>query len=414
MSRGLLPLAEARKQLLAGVSTLPGREVIPLGDALGRILAGAQVAVLDMPPWDNSAMDGYAVRREDAGRELPVAARFAAGDAPGRLADNTVARIFTGAPLPDGADAVVMQEDVAAGATGVSLPSVIEAGQHVRPRGQECRRGEQLLAAGRRLRPQDIGLLASQGLASVSVVARLRVALLSTGSELLEPGRTLVPGAIYNSNRAMLLALLNGLGCSIRDYGNVEDDASRTRSALAEAAEHADLVLSSGGVSVGDADYVRAAVEELGALQLWRIAIKPGKPFSHGDIAGTPFIGLPGNPASAFVTFMLLALPWIERRQGCSEQRPRFFASADFDHRRPGTREEFVRVRLRTEPADEKVDSVDVPEDAPRLWATLYPNQSSGILRSVVGSDALARIPAGSTVDRGDLLEVLPIDLYLG
>ena len=413
MSRGLLPLDEARRQLLAGVSALPGREVLPLAEALGRILAEVQVAALDMPSWDNSAMDGYAVRSADAGRELPEVARFAAGDAPGRLDDDTVARIFTGAPLPEGADAVVMQEDVDTDRGRVSLPAKINPGQHVRPRGQECRRGEPLLATGRRLRPQDIGLLASQGVASVPVIPRLRVALLSTGSELREPGTDLSPGAIYNSNRPMLLALLRSLGCSVRDCGNVEDDAQRTRALLAEAADGADLVLSSGGVSVGDADHVRAAVEELGALHLWRIAIKPGKPFSHGEIAGTPFIGLPGNPASAFVTFMLLARPWIERRQGRSDQRPRLAARADFDHPRPGTREEYLRVRLRTEPDAGEAVRADAPADGVRLWASLYPNQSSGILRSVVGSDALARIPVGRTVARGDLLEVLPLDLYL-
>jgi len=306
-----------------------------------------------------------------------------------------------------------MQEDVDTGSGGVSLPAEIKPGQHVRPRGQECRRGEPLLAAGRRLRPQDIGLLASQGVAFVPVVPRLRVALLSTGSELREPGTDLCPGAIYNSNRPMLVGLLRSLGCSVHDCGIVEDDEQRTRAVLAEAADDADLVLSSGGVSVGDADHVRAAVEELGTLHLCRIAIKPGKPFSYGEIAGTPFMGLPGNPASAFVTFMLLARPWIERRQGRSDRRWRLVASADFDHARPGTREEYVRVRLRDEPASGKARRVEAPADGNRLWASLYPNQSSGILRSVVGSDALARIPIGRTVARGDLLEVFPLDLYL-
>jgi molybdopterin molybdotransferase len=412
MSRGLLPLDEARRQLLAGVSALPGREMLPLGEALGRILAEVQVAALDMPPWDNSAMDGYAVRSADARRELPEAARFAAGDAPGRLDEDTVARIFTGAPLPEGADAVVMQEDVDTSAGRVSLPAHIQPGQHVRPRGQECRRGEALLASGRRLRPQDIGLLASQGVARVPVVSRLRVALLSTGSELREPGTELLPGEIYNSNRAMLSALLRALGCSVRDCGNAEDDARRTREMLAEAAMDADLVLTSGGVSVGEADHVRAAVEDLGALYLWRIAIKPGKPFSHGEIRGTPFIGLPGNPASAFVTFLLLARPWIERRQGRRDERPRFYARAGFDHERPGTREEYVRVQLGPVSSAGDAARLDAP-DRSGLWASLYPNQSSGILRSVVGSDALARIPIGRTVGRGDLLEVFPLDLYL-
>jgi molybdopterin molybdotransferase len=253
----------------------------------------------------------------------------------------------------------------------------------------------------------------------VRVRRRLRVAVISTGSELLEPGDSLPgPGQLYNSNRPMLLSLLQRLGCEIQDMGNVADDAGATRAALKRAAESADLVLSSGGVSVGEADHVRAAVETLGSLDLWKIAVKPGKPFAYGRIASCPFIGLPGNPASAFVTFLLLARPWIRARQGCRDDRClRFQARADFERDGSATREEYLRVRLDESPAEDGVMGFALREatsaDRPAVWATPFSNQSSGILRSIVAADALARVRAGQTVQRGDTVEVLPLDLLL-
>jgi len=399
--RAMVPLEQALVQLLDGVEALPGSEIVPLEKACGRVLATAQSAQLDVPPWDNSAMDGYAVRCADAGRALPVAARFAAGDAPGVLPDNAVARIFTGAPIPAGADAVVMQEDVTEEGARAQLPEALRTGQHIRPCGQDCRVGDALLPAGRRLRPQDIGLLASQGVATLPVKPCLRVALLSTGSELVEPGaETPAAGQIYNSNRPMLAAMLRSLGCDVIDLGRVEDSLAATQAVLRRAAEVADLVLSSGGVSVGEADHVRDAVESLGVIQLWKVAIKPGKPFAQGVVAGTPFIGLPGNPVSAFVTFLLLARPWILRRQGRQDgDGPGFRVLADFDVARRGSREEYLRVSLR--------------RDDSGTWARPFDNQSSGVLRSVTASDALARVPAETLVERGDPCEILLLDSLL-
>ena len=446
-------LEDALQALLEQVEPLACVEVLPLGSALGRILAVDQFATCDVPPWDNSAMDGYALRAADAGQARPLRARCLAGDPPGVLPEGGVARIFTGAPIPAGADAVLAQEAVQ-GATGepvaagewLRIPHDIEVGQHIRPRGQDCRRGELLLENGRRLRPQDLGLMAGQGIARLPVFHRLRVALLSTGSELFEAGREPLPaGAIYNSNRPMLAALLEMLGCEVIDLGIVRDQREATCARLEQAAGAADMILCSGGVSVGEADCVRAAVDRLGALTLWRVAIKPGKPFAFGRVRETPFIGLPGNPTSAFVTFVLLARPWIAAAQGRREgASPAYLARADFEIRRadargsaetsassvergpaetsansvfgelsravergsaepvergsaePVERAEYLRVRLRCE--------------GEALWATPYANQSSGVLRSLSCSDALARVTAGASVAQGDVLRVYPLD----
>lgn len=399
-----LSLEDALEALLKEVEALTAVEVLPLGSALGRILARDQFALRDVPPWDNSAMDGYALRAADAGCSRPLRARFLAGDPPGVLSEGGVARIFTGAPIPAGADAVLVQEaiqETVAVGEWVQLPPHIEVGQHIRRRGQDCRRGELLLENGRRLRPQDLGLMAGQGIGSLPVFHRLRVALLSTGSELVEAGREPLPaGAIYNSNRPMLAALLQMLGCEVIDLGIVRDEPRAICATLERAAAAADAILCSGGVSVGDADAVRAAVSRLGALTLWRVAIKPGKPFAFGRVRETPFIGLPGNPASAFVTFVLLARPWLAAAQGRRERAsPGYPARADFETRPALARTEYLRVRLRPE--------------GEALWATPYANQSSGVLRSLSSSAALARVAAGVRVAKGDILRVYPLDELL-
>lgn len=396
--KGLLPLDEALKQLTVA-ARLPDRtETVALADALGRVLAQDQLASLDVPPTDNTAMDGYAVRSLNAGSALPVSQRIAAGDFPEVLESGTVARIFTGAPIPEGADAVVMQEDVSVENDLVQLPDKVLQGQHIRRQGQDCAVGQRLLAAGRRLLPQDLGLLASQGLDRLPVFPQLRVALLSTGSELREPGSGELPaGAIYNSNRPMLAGLLQGLGCQVMDLGIVADDLEATRDALARAAAETDAIISCGGVSVGEADFVRDAVAALGAIDLWRIAIKPGKPFAHGRVGSTPFIGLPGNPSSAFVTFVLLARPYLCRLQGRSDIQPRLMpAKADFQISKAGSRREYLRVNLSIQ------DGV--------LWARPFDNQSSGVLSSVSNSDALAEIPEGEVLNYGDSILVLPME----
>ena len=295
--------------------------------------------------------------------------------------------------IPDGADAVVLQEDCAEVDGRVRVPNAVSPGQHIRSRGEDTARGAPLLPAGRRLQPQDLGLLASQGLAAVEVRAPLRVALLSSGNELREAGSgELSPGQIFNSNRPMLTALLRSLGCEVEDLGIVADTPEATAAALRRGA-HMDLVMSSGGVSVGEADHLRSQVQALGAVDLWRIAIKPGKPFAFGRVGSTPFLGLPGNPVSAFVTFLLLAAPYLRALQG----RPApvvapYPARADFAAG-PGGRTEFLRV------------TVTVRDD--QLWATPFPNQSSAVLSSVCASSALARVPAGAALARGDRVELL-------
>ena len=397
----LLPLDDALGELLARAPQAPPAEERSLGAALGQVLASDLHARLDVPPQDNSAMDGYAVRSDTAGQRLPQRQRIAAGSVAEPLAAGAVARIFTGAMLPDGADAVVAQEEVLLDSDGVRLPEVIHPGQHVRRRGEDTRVDELLLTAGRRLRPQDLGLLASQGIDRISVRRPLRVALLSTGSELREPGSgDLNPGEIYNSNRPMLIALLSALGCEAVDLGIVPDSATETARLLRDAASRSDAVLTTGGVSVGEEDHVREQVAALGEINLWRVAIKPGKPFAFGQVLGTPFLGLPGNPSSAFVTFLLLVRPWLAAAQGRADAAPRYLpVKADFDVEQPRKRCEFLRVRLRSWGGG--------------LWATPYENQSSGVLRSTVASDALVRVPPATTLRAGDAVDALLLDELL-
>ncbi|EED30816.1 molybdenum cofactor synthesis domain protein [gamma proteobacterium NOR5-3] len=397
----LLPLSDALEQLLENAAPRVGVSDVPLGESLGRILAADQYALIDVPPADNSAMDGYALRSADAGRSLPISERVAAGDSAPSLGPDSIARIFTGGEIPVGADAVVMQEDVSKKGNLIELPQCIDADQHIRVRGQDCRAGDLLLSRGRGIRPQDMGLLASQGIAQIPVLNKLKVALLSTGNELREPGSgPLPPGAIYNSNRPMLLGLLTALGCDVVDLGIVRDTAEATRDALSRASTSADLILSSGGVSVGEADHVRDSVSALGEIALWRIAIKPGKPFAYGRVGSTPFIGVPGNPSSAFVTFVMLARPYIRSLQGRNDIAPKLMpARADFTVSNAGSRQEFLRVTTYLK--------------AGEIWARPYANQSSGVLSSVSASDALAVVPLGELIESGQVIQLMPLDSLL-
>ncbi|WP_122286186.1 molybdopterin molybdotransferase MoeA [Pseudomonas syringae group genomosp. 3] len=396
----LLPVEEAIARLLAMAEATPitERQRVSLADAEGRVLAVDLVSTLDLPPWPNSAMDGYALRHTDwTGEPLTVSQRIFAGQAPEPLAPGTCARIFTGAPMPEGADCVEMQEnaDVMADQR-VRFGEPLSVGQNIRPQGQETRIGDSVLAAGTRLGPIELGLAASLGLAELEVIRRVRVAVLSTGDELIEPGQPLGPGQIYNSNRVLLCSWLKRLHCDVVDAGILPDDLLQTRAALANLHD-VDLILSTGGVSVGEADFLGHALREEGELTLWKLAIKPGKPLTFGHFRGVPVIGLPGNPASTLVTFALLARAYLLRRQGVMEVAPmQFPVSAGFVWTRPGNRREYLRGRLE------------------QGRAVVYRNQSSGVLRSAAWADGLIEVREGTTVAEGDWVSFIPLSELLG
>ncbi|MBV7564289.1 gephyrin-like molybdotransferase Glp [Pseudomonas sp. sia0905] len=396
----LMPVEQALARLLELAEAAPiiEHELVDLADADGRVLAEPMVAGLDLPPWPNSAMDGYALRLADwQGEPLQVSQRILAGMAPDALQPGTCARIFTGAPVPEGADTVEMQENVSVGDDGrVHFNQPLKIAQNIRPQGQENRKGETLLAAGARLGPIELGLAASIGLAQLPVRRKPRVAVLSTGDELVEPGHELGAGQIYNSNRYLLVAWLQRLGCEVIDAGILPDDLERTRQALGEL-EDVDLILSTGGVSVGEADFLGNALREAGELALWKLAIKPGKPLTVGEFRGRPVIGLPGNPASTLVTFGLLARPYLLRRLGVQKVEPLGFSvPAGFTWPKPGKRREFLRARLE--------NGRVVP----------YSNQSSGVLRSAAWAEGLAQVLEGTTLAEGDSVRFIPMSELLG
>ena len=398
----LLSLAEALAQLLATVLPLSVVEELATLDADGRVLGADVVSALHVPPQDNSSMDGYAVRVLDVtapGVEMPVSQRIPAGSSGEPLQPQTVARIFTGAPIPAGADAVVMQEECVAVAEGgtarVQVNVVPKPGQWIRRAGEDVASGAVVLARGQRLGPAELGLAASIGMASLTVLRRPRVALFSTGDELVMPGTVapedLRPGAIYNSIRFFLSSLLRRMGCVVTDFGIVPDRLDATVNAMREASAAHDVILTSGGVSVGEEDHIKPAVLALGSLDLLQIAMKPGKPFAHGKVGSAHFIGLPGNPVSSFVTFLLLVRPFLLRLQGVTDVAP-VAASlrADFDWLRADKRQEFLRVRRNAQ------GGLD-----------LFPNQSSGVLTSAVWGDGLVDNAIGQTIQKGDAVRFL-------
>ena len=402
MRKPLLPLETALAQLLASLEgTRLDAEWVSTMQADGRVLAQDAISELQVPPQDNSSMDGYAVRVSDIAPckgIFPVSQRIPAGTNPQALLHGTAARIFTGAPIPLGADAIIMQEDcvelTASNPQDTSLRIQVNQtppiGQWIRRSGEDVRKGAVVLAEGQRLGPAELGMAASIGLATLCVVRKPRVALFSTGDELVMPGdvepQAMPAGAIYNSNRFFLNSLLGRLGCDVTDFGIIPDQREATVEALRNAAQAHDLVLTSGGVSVGEEDHVKPAVQSLGSLDLWQIAIKPGKPFAHGQIGACHFIGLPGNPVSSFVTFLVLVRPFLQRLQGVHKAALNVTSMrADFDWLRPDKRQEFLRVRRN---ANGGLD--------------LFPNQSSGVLSSVVWGDGLVDNPAGQLIRQGD------------
>lgn len=400
----LTPINAALEQVLASQQRVTDTETVSLAEASGRVLVQDCIATIDVPPHANSAMDGYAVHAADvvsAPVVLPVSQRIAAGQVGTVLAVGEAARIFTGAPLPEGADAVVMQENCEASDQEVRILQSAQPGENLRARGEDIEAGATLLPAGHRLRPQDIGLLASVGVTRVSVVRRLQVAIMTTGDELVAPGAVLAPGQIYNANAYTLNALLTGLGTEVLDLGIVPDSPAATEAALRKGAT-ADCIITTGGVSVGEEDHVKAAVEAAGKLDLWKLAIKPGKPFASGEVHDTRFFGLPGNPVSAFVTFVLLVRPALLSMQGCGNVAPQHFpVIAGFSSGQSGERQEYLRV------------SLDAGDGA-NLSALPYDNQSSGVGASLSGAQGLAIIPPYTAVNAGDRLAYIPFSELLG
>lgn len=396
----LMPVEVALARLLEMAEAAPIVEFehLPLAAAEGRVLAEDLLSSLDLPPWPNSAMDGYAVRVADwTGEPLLVSQKIFAGMAPEPLAPGTCARIFTGAPVPAGADCVEMQENTEVLADQrVRFSEPLHVGQNIRPQGQETTVGERVLNAGTRLGPIELGLAASLGNAELRVVRKVRVAVLSTGDELVEPGQALGPGQIYNSNRVLLCSWLQRLGCEVLDAGILPDNLQATRERLAQLGS-VDLILSTGGVSVGEADFLGIALREAGELALWKLAIKPGKPLTFGHFQGVPVIGLPGNPASTLVTFALLARPYLLRRQGVTEVTPlQFQVPAGFAWPKAGNRREYLRGRLE------------------QGRAVVYRNQSSGVLRSAAWAEGLVEVLEERTLVEGDWVNFIPLSEVLG
>jgi molybdopterin molybdotransferase len=398
----LMSMAAALDLVGAKLVPVVEPETVPLKAARGRILAEPLVAPRHVPPHDNSAVDGYAVffddLRPNETTELPVIGRAAAGHPLGHAAQRGAAvRIFTGAPMPEGPDTVLMQEDCVEADGRVRIPWGIKRGANRRKAGEDITAGATVLRAGQRLRPQELGLAASLGFTALSVYRSLRVAIFSTGDEVRDPGAALPQGAIYDANRYVLQALLEGLGAAVTDLGILPDREDAIRDALAAAARRHDLILTSGGMSTGEEDHVKAAVEAQGKLHFWRLAIKPGRPVAMGQIGRVPFMGLPGNPVAVMVTFLILARPLVLRLSGANETAPRRFpVKAGFDYKKRSNRCEYVRARL------------ERGEDGGWV-ARKFPRDGAGILSSMVESDGLVEIGEGiSRVAPGALVEFLP------
>ncbi|MGX1175221.1 molybdopterin molybdotransferase [Pseudomonas sp. R151218B TE3479] len=395
----LMPVDEAIRHLLDQAPPPPPVQRGGLDQALARVLAADILCPMNLPAWDNSAMDGYALRAADLpvdGGYLALAGRIAAGDEPGKpLQAGQVVRIFTGAPLPPGADTVVPQESCQVDGERVWLPSV-NSGDHVRKKGEELRRGDRLLEAGTRLRAQELGLLAGAGVPQVDVYRPLQVGLLSSGDELREPGEPLAPGQIYNSNRHSLAALLRGWGLEVHDFGVMPDQLLASRQALRLAAAECDVLITSGGVSVGEEDHLKQAIETLGSIDLWRLAIQPGKPLAFGDVEGKPWLGLPGNPSAALITALIVVRPFLFRAQGMGDVLPvPLQLPAGFDWLKRNQRRQYLRARL-------------VADANGHLCVALHPQQSSAMLTAACWADGLAVVECEAQLHKHDKVLYLP------
>ncbi len=397
MKPGLMPIEAALATMLADAQCLVDVETLPLYQASNRILAEDLQALVDVPPADNSAMDGYALRLADLDQPvISISQRIAAGQAPSPLEEGTCARIFTGAETPAGAELVVMQEETEAVNGGIRILGDHQDGAFIRRAGQDVKQGTQVLTKGTRLSARHMGVLASMGIAQVKVYRPLKVAVISTGSELVNPGDSLAAGQIYNSNRYQMAGLLADLNMQFVDLGIVEDSAEATLKALQQASEQADVVVTSGGVSVGEEDYVKACVEALGELKVWKLAIKPGKPLAYGRIGDTPFFGLPGNPASVLVTFMVIARPYLLTLQGARHVDSNLQqAKLTNPPAKPSVRQEYLRARITG-----YKDGV--------MQVEAMTNQNSGVLSTAMHGDGLAIVPIGACGTDAEQLTFMP------
>jgi len=400
MNAVLRSVEEVRAEILAHARCTSRLEQVPAAAALNRILAKDVVARVDVPPADNSAMDGYALNTVDPavqeGASLPVSDRIPAGQVGQPLLPGTLARIFTGANMPEGSDAVLIQEDTSADGELVRIDEMPKTGAWVRPRGQDMAKGAVAISAGTQLGPQHLGLMASVGITEVRAFRPLRVAIFSTGDELKDPPEPLGPGQIYNSNRATLTGLLKMMGLDVFDLGRIADDLAATEWALSTCAARADIIITSGGVSVGEEDYVKQALDNRGRLETWKVAMKPGKPVAFGFVDEVPFFGLPGNPVSTYVSFLLFVKPFLLKQQGCLDVLPKSYLARAGFRIKGGRRREYVRVR-------------QIQQADGSLMLELFDNQSSGVLSSLTWAEALAEIEINTMVEPGDLVPVYPL-----
>jgi len=393
----MMSVAEANERLRSKSRVLVTGETVDLNDCLGRVLAADVVSAINVPPADNSAMDGYALRREDwhgPDHGLEISQRITAGTPPAALRSGTAARIFTGAETPDGADVVVMQERCKSDGQSVLIEVVGDVGANIRPGGQDIKQGATVLKVGHRLRAQDLGLIASLGIARLEVMRRLKVAIISTGEELVEPGDVVKPGQIYNSNRYLLDGLLKAWGFEVMDFGITVDDPGVISDVMTEASREADAIITTGGVSVGEEDHVKAVVESLGHIDLWRVAIKPGKPFAYGEVLGTPFLGLPGNPVSALVTALVIARPFLFDCQGIGHHEIVPVRQIALFDKKGSPRQEYVRVRSGAEGVE------------------IHQQQSSGALYSTCWGDGMVVQKPGEDITRGAMVDVIPYVMF--